>query len=214
MLLNPWNRITRFVLTGLALCLIVVGACTTDTITNVELGKQLKMNLTRPLKIEFDDTDPNPAVNAEFNLDYDYASPYAMTGESKKITELLISQPGVEDASVSINRQSTGEVSVNVLVWGAGLNADELVSILKDEHPVLADAHVTTEDLNTSIKETYAAKIAREVFRIEVSGSDPEELRRQIIEQLAAQGVEDAAARVHVDTDRDQKTIDIEIEGD
>lgn len=213
MLLNPWNRITRFVLTGLALCGIVVGACTTDTITDVEMGKQLKMNLAKPLNMEAGDTALNQAINGKFTFRYEDSSPYDMIGESKNITDLLLSQPGVEDASVSINRQSTGDVSLNVLVWGAHLNADELVITLKEEYPVLADAHLTTEDLHASVKETYAAKIVREVFRIEVSGSDPEELRRQIIEQLAAQGVEDAA-RVHVDTDGDQKTVGIEIEGD
>ena len=45
MLLNPWNRIARFALTGQALCAMIVGACTTETTTDVDLGKHLQLGL-------------------------------------------------------------------------------------------------------------------------------------------------------------------------
>ncbi len=204
MLLNPWNRIARFVLTGLALCVVVIGACTTETTTEVEVGKQLKMDLAAA-------GEGDEAVEGQFVFIYQFKSQDDMARESKKLSKLLILQPGVEDANVSISQQSTGETSVDILVWGAGLDADELVASLKDTYPDLANASITVNDLNTTIKESYASKIGRKVFKVEGSGTDPESLRQQFLEQLAAQGF-DGHADINVETDGDQQTITIEME--
>jgi hypothetical protein len=117
----------------------------------------------------------------------------------------------VEDASVSINQSGAGEVSLDILAWGDHVKAEELVSQLKQTYPYLTDASVTVNDMKTTIKESYASKIGRKVFSVEASGTDPEELRRQFLEQLAAQGF-DGHADVNVETDGDQQTITIEME--
>jgi len=203
MLLNPWNRIARFVLTGLALCAIVVGACTTETTTEVELGKHLQLGLEA-------DNEDQP-TEGRFQFTFIYLSPEDVTKEANNMSSLLMSQPGVEDANVSINQQSTGEVNLDVLAWGDGLNTDELLSTLTEEYPSLAEASVTISDLNTKVKESYASKIGRAVFSVEVGGTDPEELRQQVLEQLAEQGF-NGNAEVDIQTDGDQQTITIEME--
>ena len=202
MLLNPWNRTARFVLTGLALCVIVIGACTTETTTDVEVGKQLKMDL------EAADADH---VEGQSLFIYEYISSEDLTHKCKEMSELLSSQPCVEDASVSISQQSTGEVSLDILTWGSHVDGNELVSTLKNSYPALADAAVIVRDLSTTIRESIVSKIGRRVLNIEASGSDPEQLRLQVLEQLAAQGY-DGHAEVNVETDGDQQTITIEME--
>lgn len=203
MLLNPWNRIARLVLAGLALCVIVVGACTTETTTEVELGKHLQLGL--------DADNDDQSEEGRFQFIFVYVSPEAVTQEAKNMSSLLMSQPGVEDANVSINQQSSGEVNLDILAWGDGLNTDELLSALTENYPALAEASVTISDLNTTVKESYASKIGRAVFHVEVGGTDPEELRQQVLEQLAAQGF-DGQAEIDVQTDGDQQTITIEME--
>ena len=203
MLLNPWNRIARFVSVGLALGLVVIVACNTETITQVEVGKRLQLGV--------ENNGQDQSAEGRFLFVFKYLSPEDVTREAKRMSDLLISQPGVADASVSINQQSSGEVDLDILVWGEGLDADGLVNALQTSYPALGEASVSVSDLNTTIKESYASKLGRELLHVEVSGTDPEELRRQVLEQLAAQGFK-GDAKVDVDTEGDRHTVHIEVE--
>ena len=206
MLLNPWNRTARFVLAGLALCVIVIGACSTETITEVDLGKQMKMDLAA-----VDEGADHAEGKFIFEHVFVYISQEDMTHKCKEISEALISQPGVENASVSFNRQGTGEVSLDIFALGDNVEAEQLVSQLKQTYPFLADASVTVSDLKTTIKESYASKIGRKMFSVELSGTDPETLRRQFLEQMEAQGY-DGHAEMIFENEGDHKTISIETE--
>jgi hypothetical protein len=203
MLLNPWHRFARIAVVGLTLCLVVVAACTTETITDVEVGKRVQMNVGA-------ETDAQPEDGQAIFI-FKYISPDDVPREAKKLSDVLIVQPGVSDASVSISQKSDGEATVDMLVWGEHLDTDKLVNTLQEANPFLANASVTVDDLNASVKETYASKIGRELFHVEVGGSDPEELRLQVLEQLAAQGFT-GHATVDVETEGDQQIIHIEME--
>lgn len=202
MLLNPWNRTARFVLTGLVLCMVVIGACTTETITDVDLGKQMKMDLAVPLT---DHAEGEALVIAE-NVSFD-----DLGHECRDMSKMLMAHPLVEDASVSLNHTGEGEVSLDILAWGDHVEAEQLVAQLKQTYPFLADASVTVNDLKTKIKESYASKIGRKVFKVEASGTSPEELRRQFLQQLEAQGY-DGQAEIITEKDGDQQSITIELE--
>jgi hypothetical protein len=203
MLLNPWHRFARIALVGLSLCLVVVAACTTETITDVEVGKRVQMNLDGEAGAQPED--------GQALFIFKYVSPDDVTREAKKLTDVLIVQPGVSDASVSINQQSNGEATIDMLVWGEHLDTGALVNTLVESNPMLANASVTVDDLNATVKETYASKIGRKLFHVEVGGSNPEELRAQVLEQLAAQGFTGHAS-VEVETEGDQQIIHIEME--
>jgi hypothetical protein len=207
MLLNPWNRIAKLALTGLALCLVVVGACTTETITEVDLGKKLQVELA--------DQHGTETVEGHFKFQYmfQYRSNEEFAEESKKISQLLADQPGVEDASVSISQSGDGDISLDILAWGAGLDENALMATLKTAYPELSEASVSSSDLSTTIKESLASKLGRTLFNVTVSGSDPEELRQQILEQMAAQGFT-GDAQVEVQTEGDQQTITIEMDAE
>ena len=125
MLLNPFNRITRFAVVGLALCVIVVGACTTETITEVEVGKRLQLDL--------ESGGGDQSAEGQVLFIFKYESPEDVTREAKKLSDVLIIQPGVSDASVSVNQQSSGETTIDMLVWGEDLDTDALVDALVAE---------------------------------------------------------------------------------
>ena len=191
MLLNPWSRSARFAALGAIFIVFGVVACSTETTTEVELGKNMQIGIEAR------------AVDPSFDL----------IREAGAMSDLLTAQPGVDDASVSISQQGSGEVTLNMLVWGTDLNADNLVSALQAGYPSLSGASVWTDDLKTTVKESYAAKWGREMLSIEASGSDPEALRQQVLEQLAAQGYT-GDATVDVQENGDQRTITIEVEAE
>ena len=111
MLLNPWHRFARIALVSLSLCLVVVAACTTETVTDVEVGKRVQMELGNEAGAQAED--------GEAVFIFKYVSPDDVTREAKKLSDVLIIQPGVSDASVSISQQSNGEILTHgsILLW-------------------------------------------------------------------------------------------------
>jgi hypothetical protein len=186
-LLNPWNRTARFGFAGLAACLLVVVACTTETITEVEVGKQVIMNM---------ETDVNEDVNVYVNVDLRSIHTFIHIAQEdpsqpqNEISALLTAQPGVEDVSVSVSVEEEGEryINVDILVFGSDLDGEGLVSALTDSYPALSHAAVTINNLHTTFSESLASKIGRTLFRVEGSRPAPHELRLQVLEELATRG--------------------------
>ena len=196
MLLNPWNPTARFSFAGLAACLMVVGACTTETITEVEVGKQVTMNLEPALMPEVTldhrlvhvlvhevaHEIVQEAVKELLHFHYDF--------RYEEVSKLVTAQPGVEDASVSVSvgQEGEGEVNLHILAFGSGLDGENLVNAITDSYPSLSQAAVTINKLHTTFSESLASKIGRTLFHLEGNRPDPLELRQQALEELAARG--------------------------
>lgn len=176
-LLNPWNRAARFGFAGLAVCLLVIGACATDTITEVDVGKQVLMSV---------DPNADPRFIHMF-IHIDEESPGQPQNE---FSELLTAQPGVEDVSVSTSVRAEGErnVSVEILIFGSDLDGEGIVDALTDSFPFLSRAAVTINDLRTTFSESLASRMVRTLFRIKGSLPDPQELRLQVLQEMSARG--------------------------
>lgn len=185
-LLNPWNRAARFGIAGLAACLLLVGACTFEVNVEVDVGKQVVMNL------------PTDAED-EHRFIHTFIYRYRINVENadqvqEEISELLTTEPGVEDVSVSVSieEEEEGEeevdhdVSVDVLIFGPDLDGEGLVTVLKDSFPFLSDAAVTINDLRTTFSESLASWIGRTLFRLRGERPDAQELRLQVMEELGA----------------------------
>ena len=204
-LLNPWNRTARFGFAGLAACLLVLGACTTETITEVEVGKQVIMNVETDVNV---DVNVEPFIYQSIRIlqeklilqeirilqeileDSIHIYREDLRQPRNEISELLTAQPGVEDASVSASVGEGGDpyISVDILVFGSDLDGEGLVSALTDSYPSLSQATVTINNLRTTFSESLASRIGRTVFRVKGSRPDPYELRLQALEELAARG--------------------------
>ena len=168
MLLNPWNRTARFALVGLALMVLGLGACTTSTTTEVEMGKKMTIGFTAKAEADVISVD---------------------TG----LSNFLDSNPGIENVSVSIREEAGGDTVIEVLAWGQDLDEEALVAELRRQVPELQAADISFESLSGEMEESYFEKMRREVFDLEVSGATAEEIRMEIMKQLAAQGLEDGA---------------------
>ena len=170
MLLNPYNRIGRFAMAGLALLILGVGACSTSTTTQVEVGQQVKISLA----------DKAAALPEIDSLLHDF----------------FATVPGIENLSINVCKPTDGPAVFDLTIWGPELSGEQLVADLRRQVPALAEAVITAEPLTGTIQESYVDKWKREIFQLEIDGATEEEIRTQILEQLAAQGADGAEVEV------------------
>jgi len=177
MLLNPWSRPARLTFAGLTGCLVLIGACTVDTVTGVEMGKEIILNM---------DTD---SVNVLVDVDVD-VNVYINIQLEYEIYRSLGAQRGVEDVSVSVSAGEEEErfTHVDILVFGSDLDGGGLVRALTDSLPSLSHAAVTLSDLRTTFSESLASTIGRTLSGVNGGRPDPEELRLQVLPERAARG--------------------------
>jgi hypothetical protein len=186
-MLNPWNRTARFALVGLAVIMLGVGACTTSTTTEVDMGKKMSIGFSAKADVDMISID---------------------TG----LSNFLDTQPGIENVSVSISETVDGPKLIEVMAWGQDLDGDALVAELRRQVPELQDADISFETLNGTIEESFASKMKRQIFQMEVDGGTEEEIRAQILAQLAEQGVAEGDAQVEVHMENGQTEIKVQIE--
>jgi hypothetical protein len=185
MLLNPWNRVARLAMAGLAVALLGVGACSTSTITEVEMGQKLTIGLSDKSEMDFS----------------------LMDGE---VERFLAGQPGVEGASINL-KMIDGRNTLEIMVWGQDLDASALEAALRKQVPTLAEASVAVEPLTGNVRESLLAHCGHQYLGLEVKGETADEIRQQILTQLAAQGL-DGDAQVQVENTPDgRKKVRVEI---
>jgi hypothetical protein len=176
MLLNPWNKTARLAVVGLAFMLLAVGACTTETTTEIEAGQQAHIAL------KLIDTLAEKSGEKSGDLD----------ARLREITDFISQQDGVEELNVSVNEwiddQAVVTTDLGLMIWGQGLDAGALQAALLERFPELADAQISFEPLSTTITESLLDRMGRQFFSIETEGASPEEIRAQILQQLAEQG--------------------------
>ena len=190
MLLNPWNRVARLALAGLAVALLGVGACSTSTTTDVEMGQKLTIGLSA--KSDFD----LQAVESDLNRFFETV-------------------PGLEGVTFNL-RGVDGQTVFEVMAWGRDLDSSGMEAALRAQVPALADASVSIEPLNGSVRENLLSHFGHQYLglELELSGQTADEIREQILAQMAAAGVT-GDARVQVETTPDgRRTITVDVEGE
>lgn len=163
MLLNPWNRAARLALAGLAVALLGVGACSTSTMTEVEMGQKLTIGLADKSDVDI------TALGGELN-------------------RFFGAQPGVDGVSFNV-QVIDGSTTLEIMAWGQDLDAAALEAALRKDVPALAGATVTTEPLSGSVRENLLSHLGHTVLGLEVKGETADEIRVQILKQMAAQGL-------------------------
>ncbi len=173
MLLSPFTRTGRFAMAMLALAVLSVGACSTSTTTQVEMGQKVSIGLT-------DKAASVPEIDA-------------------KLGEFFATVPGIENLNINFQQFTDGQVAFDLMVWGQDLEGEQLIADLRREIPELAAAAITAEPITGTIEESLVDKWKREIFQMEVDGATEEEIRAQILAQLAEQGADDAEVEVRME---------------
>jgi hypothetical protein len=175
---------------ALAVILLSIGACSIPTQYEAELGKQVSIHMDRM----------EPGM------------------EIKPALDLLGSYEGVEDVNVNMRMSPDGGL-IDLTLWGKNLDTEAMISDLRRDFPLFADAEITVEALNKTVDAPLFERIGHDVFGIDfeivVDGQTEEEIRQQVLEQLYASGFEgNAQVDVHMEQEDGMEKVEIIIEAD
>lgn len=189
-MLNPQTRFARFAVIGLAVLLLGVGACSTQTTTEVEIGKQVSVTLDGEL------STPNGEKTIDINA------------RIQEVVQQFSSSEGIDGVNVNIEQDGQGNLALSLMLLGDDLDGEALTNMLRESFPEMPDAEILVEIIGGSIEESWAQRFGREVFHIETDGASEEEIRAQVLQQIYEQGFE-GEAEVIVTNDGDEQTIEI-----
>jgi hypothetical protein len=186
MLFNPRWRTGRLVLASTALLVLGIAACTIPTEYQAEVGKNVSIHVPAG-------AGDLPAVG--------------------KMVAFLESTGLADEVSVSISEQSDGSADIWVMAWGQKISRDDLINRMREEYPVLGQSLFEIHELEGTVRGTYAEKLGHQVLEIEVNADTVEEIREEILQQLAEQGfVGDADVQIQIEGD--ETVIGIELNGE
>jgi hypothetical protein len=194
MLLNPWNRAARLALAGLAVALLGVGACSTSTTTEVEMGQKLTITM-----------DGLSGDKADDSLRH-------LEGE---LNDFFAARPEVEGVNFNLRGSESGTV-FEIMAWGRDVDAAALEADLLAQVPGLSATNVTIEPLSGGVRENLLQHFGHEILglELELNGETADEIRAQIIARMAAAGIEGDARVVVEDTPDGRRIITVDVEGD
>ncbi len=155
----------RPVVAGFALLVLGIAACTAPTEYDVEMGKQMMIAFANP--------DKSVDVLAQLN----------------EVQAYIDALPAVEGSLYTIEGQPGGPDVARITVWGQNLDGDALVADLEARFPFLQSADITLTPLEGTMQGTFVDRIGHDVFHIEVDGETAEEVRMQILAELARAGM-------------------------
>ena len=193
-MLNPNTRIARFAIVGLAMLLLGVGACSTETTTEVEVGKQVSINLEGQLSV------PDGKGGMEKTID--------INQRIQEVVQQFSTSDGIEGVNVNIEQSGDGDLALSLMLLGEDLDSESLVAMLQESFPEMPDAEILVEVIEGTITESWGERLGREVFSIETSGGTEEEIRAQVLQQIAEQGFE-GDVEVIVNNEGNEQTIEI-----
>ena len=191
-MLNPQTRFARFSVVGLAILLLGVGACSTQTTTEVEIGKQVRVSLNGEL------TNANGQKSIDINE------------RVQEVMQQFSAADGVEGVNVNIDQDGEGHLELSLMLFGDNLDEEALTATLRESFPEMPDAQISVEALAGTIEESWGERFGREFFHIETEGGSDEEIRARVLEQIYEQGFE-GDAEVTVTTEDGQHNIEIKM---
>ncbi len=175
---------------ALAVILLSIGACSIPTQYEAELGKQVSIHMDRM----------EPGM------------------EIKPALDRLGSYEGVEDVNVNMRMSPDGGL-IDLTLWGKNLDTEAMISDLRRDFPLFADAEISVETLNKTVEAPLFERIGHDIFGIDfeivVDGQTEEEIRQQVLEQLYASGFEGIAqVDVNMEQEDGMEKVEIIIEAD
>ncbi len=189
-MLNPHTPFARFAVLGLAMLLLGVTACSTQTTTEVEIGKHASVRFAGELQ----------TPNGEKTIDINQRIQVVMN-------ELMVTD-GIEDCNVNIEQDGEGNLTLGLTLFGNDIDGEAVIVMLQSSFPEMPEAEILVEVLEGTIEESWAERFGREVFHFESDGGSDEEIRAQVLQQIQEQGFE-GETEVIVNTEGGEQTIEI-----
>jgi hypothetical protein len=191
-------RFRRVAVIAAAAVLVGAAACVAPTELDVEVG--------RSVEVRYDSS--------------------AVSLEPRAVADAIKAAAGVkEDAPPAEGERARREmnfrvkrlgdsVEIRAEVWGTDLPEGPLAGALQKELPALKGAEIKEEHLQGKVRGTLGEKLGRDLFDIDVlDEADVAKARQQVMEQLAAQGVE-GKVDVKIEGDGTKRKIMIRVENE
>ena len=186
MFLSPKQTTGKIVFGALAVLILGIGACSVPSDIEVEIGQAMEMSLGAEM------------AEDEFMI--------------QEAIEFGKNLPGVDNVSVNEMVNQDGKL-VQILMWGEEMEGDDVEARMKSRFPALANAEVTIRPLEGMIHGNLAERLGHSIFNFDVRSGSEEEIRDQILAQLAAQGFTGQSV-IQVRNEDGQQLIDIELTED
>lgn len=165
-----------------------IAACEMPTESTVEMGKRVSLSL-------------NSSGQATYSFQDLHGKAQATLAEIKAM-------PGIESINVNVMENDTGATQIELMLWGPDVPMEAIQAKLE---AALAGGDLSMEvsDLSTTVQESWASKLGRDILHIEIGeGLSDEEAKAAILEQLAASGHPNA--RVGVQTEDGTRVIHVD----
>ena len=170
-----------------AAVLVGAAACVAPADLDVEVGRSVEVRYN-PSAVSLEPSAVADAIKAAAGVKGEGSAPPAEGARARKEVNVRVKRLG-------------DSVEIRAEVWGTDLPAGPIAEALTRELPALKGAEIKEKHLQGKVRGTLGEKIGRDLFDIDVlDEADVETARRQVMEQLAAQGVEGK--------------VDVKIEGD
>ncbi len=179
-----WFRPT---LAALAITVLGVAACNTPTSYDVKMGQRVAIAVDGPAK----------AADLEAQLN--------------EVSAFVETLPDVDGVWASIDATPDGTTTAGLNVWGQSLDGTALQDALQQHFPFLADAAITITPLAGEAHGSMVDALGHTLFHAEVQGETAEEVRQNILRQLADQGFT-GDARVEFIEGDGHHTINVELD--
>jgi hypothetical protein len=186
MYLNPRFPAGRLVTAALAVAVLGIAACTIPTSVEQEVGKTLRIAL------------PPGSHDAP---------------EAAALVEAVEASGLASDVLVNLDENKNGAVGYQLAMWGAAVETDRVVNLLRERFPALERACFSVEELKGTVRTSLAEKIGHAVFSFELDPEHAENFSEQVLMQLREQGFE-GHAEVFVDENGEEHVVEIVIEGE
>ncbi|KYF81838.1 hypothetical protein BE11_37620 [Sorangium cellulosum] len=108
-------------------------------------------------------------------------------------------------------QRAGGVVTLQLEVWGDELPEGDVAERIRVAFPALAGAEIREDVLAGTVRGTLGAKLGHELLDLDVLDKDDvEAARRQVMEQLAAQGIE-GKVDVHIEGDGGKRKVKVQV---
>lgn len=149
-------------------------------------------------------------VDVGRSVDISYAMADGMP-DPREVVEHVKGQGPFENVTVRVRREGE-KVSVHLDVWGSALPEGPLGDGIRKTFPALKDAAITEEDLQGKVRGTLGEKLGHDLLDLDlIDATDVEAARQQVMEQLAASGVQ-GAVDVKVENEGGKRKIQVRVE--
>lgn len=185
MIINPFTPAGRALLAAALVIALGVVACTVPTTYEAEMGKSFTIGLPPGTDM--------PSV--------------------EKALAALQDERVADEVNLSVTELAGSGPQMELMLWGDRVDEAKVRRILAAQNEAFAKASWEIAPLEGPVRSNLAGKLGHDIFNVDllISEGDVESARRQIVEQLAAQGLKGNVDIQYSDGEDGRQNIEVRL---